>query len=457
MVEQRLAGTDGRPGNRFTRQQLQDTVFNNRQFAGELFRDQLVALCKAQPLMLGTSGLVDVSAACPVLEKWKLTDDLDDPGAVLFRRFAAKLLPLPGPLSAVPVSSPLAFNTPFNAGNAVDTPRDLSPLPTTQLAFADAVAELRASGIPLDAKLRDYQYEVRGSEKIPIHGGPGTLGVFNAISNSFVKGKGFPDVGSGSSFVMAADMNGTACPDSRSILTYSLSANPQSPYYADQTKLFSQKKWVDMRFCTHEILGDAALRATELGCLANSGFKAARLKGGRALRFAFTRRYAVPVTVKVYRAGSAKLVKGFRVGKAFTWTGARKLRAGTYFARITALGQTGRPDVRELAFRVRGGRVTASRSAFSLRERCALLREATLGSPRFSKRLTVRFTLASKAKVALSVRRGKARVKRVGTVTLKAGKRQLTVGGLPKGTYRLTLVARAGKQRSAATLTATRR
>ena len=28
MIEQRLAGTDGRPGNRFTRQQLQDTVFD---------------------------------------------------------------------------------------------------------------------------------------------------------------------------------------------------------------------------------------------------------------------------------------------------------------------------------------------------------------------------------------------------------------------------------------------
>src|SRR6185503_185531 len=50
MVEQRLNGSDGRPGNRFTRQQVQDTVFNNRQYAGELFRDQLVALCKASPL-----------------------------------------------------------------------------------------------------------------------------------------------------------------------------------------------------------------------------------------------------------------------------------------------------------------------------------------------------------------------------------------------------------------------
>jgi len=42
-VAQRLAGTDGRPGNRFTLRDLQDMVFNDRQYAGELFRDQLVA------------------------------------------------------------------------------------------------------------------------------------------------------------------------------------------------------------------------------------------------------------------------------------------------------------------------------------------------------------------------------------------------------------------------------
>ena len=177
------------------------------------------------------------------------------------------------------MSRPLALQHPFDAGDPVNTPRGLTPLPTDG-SRSPTRCRAAASTIPLDARLRDYQYEVRGSEKIPIHGGPGTLGVFNAISRPFVKGEGFPDVGSGSSFVMAADMNGTACPDSRSILTYSLSANPKSPYYADQTKLFSEKKWVDMRFCTHEILSDAQLQATELGCLANSGFKAAGLKGG---------------------------------------------------------------------------------------------------------------------------------------------------------------------------------
>ena len=89
--------------------------------------------------------------------------------------------------------------------------------------------------------------------------------MFNAITAPFAGRQGFPDVTTGSSFVMAAHLNGTRCPESRSILTYSQSANPASPYYADQTRLFSQKKWVDMRFCTEEVLRDRALRVTELG------------------------------------------------------------------------------------------------------------------------------------------------------------------------------------------------
>ena len=48
-VEQRLGGFDGWSGNRYTRQQLQDTVFQNRQYAGELWRDELADLLRDQP------------------------------------------------------------------------------------------------------------------------------------------------------------------------------------------------------------------------------------------------------------------------------------------------------------------------------------------------------------------------------------------------------------------------
>ncbi len=48
---------------------------------------------------------------------------------------------------------------------------------------------------------------------------------------------------------------GSACPDVRTILTYSLSDNPRSPFFADQTKMFSKKQWVTERFCMQRRAG----------------------------------------------------------------------------------------------------------------------------------------------------------------------------------------------------------
>jgi acyl-homoserine-lactone acylase len=266
MVQQRLAGTDGLPGNRFTRQDLQDDVFNDRQFAGELWRDQLVQLCNSAPggFLLGSSGPVDVSEACPVLANWDLHDNLDSNGAILFRRFATRALASPGGLPInLPTGDLTVFSTPFNANDPVNTPSGLNIVsPKVQQSLADAVTDLRGAGIPLDAPLRGYQYEKRGDERIPIHGGPGDPnGDFNAINVDWVGSgpePGYPNVPHGSSFVMVTSFTG-GCPDDRSILTYSESENPNSPYFADQTRMFSKKEWVDPPFCMNEVNADSSL------------------------------------------------------------------------------------------------------------------------------------------------------------------------------------------------------
>jgi acyl-homoserine-lactone acylase len=262
MVNQRLAGNDGRQGNRFTLGQLQATVFNDRQYAGELWRDELVDFCNTHPTLADSNGnAVDVSAACPILAAWNRHDSLDSPGAILFRRFASRAL--------APVGldrPPGIFDEEYSSANPVHTPRGLNTdNPRVQQAFADAVQDLRSSAIPLDGTLRDWQYERRGSERIPIHGGPGSLGVFNAINVGWVPGEGYPNVPHGSSFVMATQFTGADCPvDTRTILTYSQSTNPNSPYFADQTRMFSRKQWVDEAYCDNEISADPNLTVTDL-------------------------------------------------------------------------------------------------------------------------------------------------------------------------------------------------
>jgi acyl-homoserine-lactone acylase len=260
MVEERLAG-----GSDFTLAQLQETVFDNRQHAGELWRDDLAEFCEATPTMIGSGGPIDVSAACPVLRAWDLHDDLDSRGAILFRRFASRLLGLGQGVT----TTPGIYTNQFDVNDPVHTPNGLNVgNPAVEQSFADAVRDLRSASIPLDAPLGDWQYERRGSERIPIHGGPGGLGVFNAISAPWATqgSRGFPNVIHGSSYVIAAQFtDDPGCPvDARTILTYSQSTNPDSPYYADQTRMFSNKQWNNPPFCEAEILADPSLEATRI-------------------------------------------------------------------------------------------------------------------------------------------------------------------------------------------------
>ncbi|MEA2404524.1 MAG: acyl-homoserine-lactone acylase, partial [Thermoleophilaceae bacterium] len=253
MVDQRLSGADKGPGRKFDLADIQNTVFNDRQYAGELWRPELVAMCRQMGETATSRGPVDVAPACPVLEKWEVRDDLASRGALLFRRFASRALAIQGG----------PYRQAFDPKDPVNTPNGLNTEnPEVRRALGEAVADLNEAHIPLDAPLGEWQYEMRGSERIPMHGGPGTLGVFNALNVPWVPGQGYPDVPHGSSFVMAVSF-GKGCPKTRTILTYSQSTDSKSKYFADQTRMFSNKRWVTLPYCERSI-AKATLRTTRL-------------------------------------------------------------------------------------------------------------------------------------------------------------------------------------------------
>ena len=127
--------------------------------------------------------------------------------------------------------------------------------PLVLKAFGDGVADLNAAHIPVDAPLGAYQVDARpDGTKVAYHGGPGGLGVFNAVAAPWSATKGYVgQLPHGSSFIQVVQFNGNGCPDARTILTYSQSTNPRSPHYADQTKLFSQSKWATDHFCAADV------------------------------------------------------------------------------------------------------------------------------------------------------------------------------------------------------------
>jgi acyl-homoserine-lactone acylase len=228
----------------------------NRNVTAELVRDDLVTLCRT-PAPSGVASddgaTIDLTQACNVLEAWDLRHNLDSVGAHLFQEF----------WQLVPVET--AWTTPFDANDPVNTPRGLNVAdPQVKQALVDAVDKLQELNLPLDAPLGTVQYVVRNGQQIPIHGGPGGVGVFNAINNSLsgTPGRGY-DVPHGSSYIQTVtwDENG---PKAGMILTYSQSTDPASPHYKDMTELYSQKGWVDVRFREADILADPNLETLHL-------------------------------------------------------------------------------------------------------------------------------------------------------------------------------------------------
>ena len=140
--------------------------------------------------MHGSDGPVDVSAACPVLQDWDLHENLDSKGALLFRRFATRAA-----RRGAVAGPPAIWRTPFDAADPVNTPRGLNTDEPARRARRSPTRSTTCTGsaIPLDAPLREVQFETRGGEKIPIHGGPGDPGDFNAINVAVRAGRGLPE------------------------------------------------------------------------------------------------------------------------------------------------------------------------------------------------------------------------------------------------------------------------
>ncbi len=239
----------------FTTESTKKMLFADHSLFADLTAADLAKLCASFPggQAPSSSGPVAVGPACTALANWDHTYTLDTRGSLLFQRFAARL------------GSVDRFTVPFDPKAPLTTPNTLNVAnAAVQKAFGDALVDLRTAGLPPDAKLRDGQAVTRNGERIPIHGGQGFLGVLNVMTPVWDPARGNVEVAHGSSYIQVVGFGGHGCPDSSTLLTYSQSANPKSPYFSDQTELYSRGEWVKGRFCEADILRSPALRIVVL-------------------------------------------------------------------------------------------------------------------------------------------------------------------------------------------------
>lgn len=257
MIYDRLSGSDDRDGTRFTLEQLTDMALENRVYAGELVREQVLEMCAARANNIDEpwepEDPVDVSEACSILDRWDLKADRESRGQILFSNFwngvrNAKRAVAHGRSGTYAG----AWVVPFNPADPINTPHTLNTKhPEVQAALDTAVKGLRDSNqeggpVPLDAAVGERGWATKNGKKIPMHGGRGADGIFNVMV--FSKGEAV----NGATFLMAASLKND-CPEVRSLLAYSQSTYDASPYFGDQTVMFSNKDWIDLPFCEPDV------------------------------------------------------------------------------------------------------------------------------------------------------------------------------------------------------------
>ncbi|WP_406208820.1 penicillin acylase family protein [Kitasatospora sp. NBC_01560] len=259
MIADRRAGRDGFGAAGFSLPTLQATMLGDRVYTADLDRDDAVAMCRAHPAATATDGTpVDLAAACAVLAAWDTRADADSRGTYLWQAFR---------LALSRSGTDSWQRVPYDPAQPLTTPRGIvGEDRAAQRALADAVRQLAGEGVPLDAPIGLRQRWAG----IPLPGCSGGLGCFNVLTAAPDSGRGggtrpadLRSVPHGSSFMMATELTRQG-PRTRTLLSYGESADPTSPHYTDQTRLFARKQWVTERFTEAEITAAPHLKVTTL-------------------------------------------------------------------------------------------------------------------------------------------------------------------------------------------------
>jgi len=224
---------------------LQRMVMDDQVYQADQVMADLLQFCVAD---LGADAKT-LAPLCASLKAWDRKANLGSGlGFVHFQNVMAALEPVPD-----------LWRVAFDPQDPQHTPRGLAvERPPVAQALRDAmrasVDQVKAAGLKPDSRWGDIQVVSSGGQQTPIHGGPGALGVYNAIQ-SVPRSDGKREVVSGTSYlqVVTFDENG---PQAKGLLAFSLSSDPASKYSRDQTQAFSRKQWSVLPFTEQQILSD---------------------------------------------------------------------------------------------------------------------------------------------------------------------------------------------------------
>lgn len=276
LINGREPGTVDSRG-RFTVAGLGNAILSGTNFTADELAAATVTACRARgatPVTVDGQA-VDLRPGCDVLAAWDKRFELASRGAVLWRETVFSVTSQSP--QALVEAGPL-FGVQYNSADPTNTPRG-APADKTALleGLARAMQRMRSLGFALNVRMDAVQHTLKGADRIPVPGSTEDVGIANMAEYSPAPGTslepvfdaGQPVPGSdltakgyvinyGTSFLMTIGYT-TQGVDAKCILTFSESIDPGSPNFADQTRLYSQKKLRDCKYSESSIAQDSAL------------------------------------------------------------------------------------------------------------------------------------------------------------------------------------------------------
>lgn len=227
-------------------QDLRHMVMDDQVYLASQTLPDLLQFCAGD---LGADALA-LQSLCSSLKDWDRSANLQAGlGLVHFENVMQALLEEEG-----------IWRVAFDPADPQHTPRGLNieqppVVDAVRKAMLASATDVAKRGLDGNSRWGDIQVFDSGGKVTPIHGGPGALGVYNAIQSVPAEG-GKREVVSGSSYLQVVTFDESG-PQAQGLLAFSLSSDPASAYSRDQTEAFSRKQWALLPFTDAQIKADA--------------------------------------------------------------------------------------------------------------------------------------------------------------------------------------------------------
>ena len=247
-----------RPG-KISALDLQRMVMDDQVYLAELLLPDLLQWCQ------GVADDPQLKAVCASLVAWDRKAGLDSGIGLVHFHNILQALQLQGEFWRVPFDSADPQHTP--GGLAVERAEVAKGVREAALASQAQVAQ---AGLGASSRWGQIQQAADGT---PMHGGPSSLGVYNAMQ-SVPGAAGKRTVISGTSYLQVVSFDDKG-PHVQGLLAFSQSSEADSVHGSDQTRAFSAGQWHTIPFTEAQIKADPQyqvqlIREADAAAVANS-------------------------------------------------------------------------------------------------------------------------------------------------------------------------------------------